>query len=71
MDADILMAADDPVVPVADFHDIATHPRVRVELALHGGHCGFVSDWRMRGYAEQWMERQVERRFGAMPGEAR
>lgn len=55
IDADILMAEDDPVVPVDDFHQIARLPRVHVELARHGGHCGFLMDWRMRGYAEGWM----------------
>ena len=70
VDADILMAEDDPVVPAADFHAIARHPRVSVELSRHGGHCGFVADWRMRGYAERWMERQVARRLGAAPAEA-
>lgn len=55
IDTHILMAEDDPVVPVDDFHRIAQLPRVHVELARHGGHCGFLMDWRMRGYAEDWM----------------
>ena len=56
--ADILMAEDDPVVPVAEFRRIAQLPGVRLELARHGGHCGFLLDWRMRGYAEDWMARR-------------
>ncbi|RMH90967.1 alpha/beta fold hydrolase [Lysobacter pythonis] len=55
MPVDILMAADDPVVPAEDFHAIARLPMVRVELASHGGHCGFLRDWRMHGYGEAWM----------------
>lgn len=53
--ADILMAADDPIVPVADFHAIAHLPSLRVELAEYGGHCGFLLDWQMNGYAEHWL----------------
>ncbi|MDO5609403.1 MAG: alpha/beta fold hydrolase [Pseudomonadota bacterium] len=55
VDAHILMTEDDPVVPVDDFHHIARLPRVHVELAQYGGHCGLLLDWRMRGYAEVWM----------------
>ncbi|PJK07505.1 alpha/beta hydrolase [Lysobacteraceae bacterium NML08-0793] len=53
--ADILMAADDPVVPVTDFHRIAHLSQLRIELAEHGGHCGFLLDWHMNGYAEKWL----------------
>lgn len=53
--ADILMAADDPIVPVADFHAIARLPSLRVELSEYGGHCGFLLDWQMNGYAEHWL----------------
>ena len=53
--ADILMAADDPVVPAADFGEIARHRAVHLEMAEHGGHCGFLRNWRMQGYAEDWL----------------
>ncbi len=53
--AEILMAGDDPVVPASDVAGIATHPAVRLEMAAHGGHCGFLCNWRMRGYAEDWL----------------
>ncbi|MGY0505670.1 YheT family hydrolase [Luteimonas sp. e5] len=62
--ADILMAADDPVVPVAHFHAIARIDQVRVELAEHGGHCGFLRDWRMAGYAEEWMAQRFAQALG-------
>ncbi len=56
--ADILMAADDPVVPVETFHVIAGYPNVRIELASHGGHCGFLCNWQMHGYAETWLRQR-------------
>lgn len=59
---DILMAADDPVIPLQDFERVAGFPRVRLELAAHGGHCGFIEGARLDGYAERWV---VERLCGA------
>lgn len=53
--ADILMAADDPVIPVADFAAIAEYPAVDLELADHGGHCGFIECASLDGYAERWV----------------
>jgi predicted alpha/beta-fold hydrolase len=28
---------------------------VQVELAAHGGHCGFIENARLDGYAERWV----------------
>ena len=51
----VLMAEDDPVIPLAQFHRIATFPMVSVELARHGGHCGFIEGASLDGYAERWV----------------
>ena len=42
----ILTAADDPVVPTAQFEDpaVRANPAIQVRIARHGGHCGFVAD---------------------------
>ena len=53
--ADILTSADDPVIPVAGFEALELPPGVHLEVAGHGGHCGFLLDARMRGYAEHWL----------------
>ena len=53
--ADILMAADDPVIPLREFEAIAGFPNVQVELAAHGGHCGFIENAKLDGYAERWV----------------
>lgn len=53
--ADILMAADDPVIPVADFAQLQLPTHSSVELAQHGGHCAFLCNARLHGYAEQWL----------------
>lgn len=53
--ADILMAADDPVIPLEEFHHIAAFPNVRLELAAHGGHCGFIERASLDSYSERWV----------------
>lgn len=61
--ADILMAADDPVIPLHEFEQVAGFPNVRMELAVHGGHCGFIENALLDGYAERWV---VERLASAV-----
>ena len=53
--ADILMAADDPVIPLDEFHALALPGHARVELSRWGGHCGFLLDARLDGFAEGWV----------------
>ncbi len=51
----ILTAADDPIIPVADFRQLTLSPAVRLEIAPHGGHCGFLRGLRGRTYAEDFI----------------
>ena len=53
--ADVLMAEDDPVIPAQEFTDIAGFPHLHVEMAPHGGHCGFIETAALDGYAERWV----------------
>ena len=53
--ADILMAEDDPVIPIADFHALTLPPHVSLEIARWGGHCGFLENARLDGFAERWV----------------
>ena len=55
----ILMAADDPVIPVADFHRLQLPAHARLEISPWGGHCGFVEDGRLEGFAERWIASQL------------
>jgi predicted alpha/beta-fold hydrolase len=57
--ADILMAADDPVIPVAEFSALRLPPDARLEMAERGGHCGFLVNARMDGFAEAWVARRL------------
>lgn len=51
----IVTSVDDPIIPIADFDDIAPSPALRIERVPLGGHCGFLSDWRM----DSWIEHRI------------
>ncbi|MBB3182614.1 hypothetical protein FHR95_000138 [Halomonas fontilapidosi] len=60
----ILHADDDPFMPPALFqHFPAPPPSVRVEVARHGGHVGFV-EWR-QGRLGSWLARRVGQQLQA------
>jgi len=58
--ASILTSADDPVIDVDDFARLQLPPGVSVEIAPHGGHCGFLENLRCEGYAERWVADRLE-----------
>lgn len=49
----IVAALDDPVIPGDGYGQIARPPNLELELWPHGGHCGFVSDWRLGTYVDE------------------
>ncbi|MBD8526747.1 YheT family hydrolase [Pseudomarimonas arenosa] len=51
----ILTAADDPIIPLADFLRLELPDCARLEIAPHGGHCGFLPGLRGRSYAEDFI----------------
>lgn len=53
--ASILTTRDDPVIPVADFHELALPANARLEIAEWGGHCGLLENARLDGFAERWV----------------
>jgi len=48
----LLTSADDPVVPVADFETLPDNPLLELIITRHGGHCGFLKNWKMESIAE-------------------
>lgn len=56
----VLTAADDPVIPVDDFHRLALPACAQVEITARGGHCGFLRDWRLHGLAETWVADRLD-----------
>lgn len=51
----IVTAADDPIIPIEDFESLPGSPALELEILDHGGHCGFLSNWRM----ESWIQRRI------------
>ncbi|WP_158987327.1 YheT family hydrolase [Lysobacter panacisoli] len=57
--ASILMAEDDPVIPVDTFRVLRLPNGARLEISPWGGHCGFLQSARLDGFAERWIARRV------------
>jgi len=51
----IVTAADDPIIPIADFERLPRPPALTLEIWPHGGHCGFLANWRL----ESWIEQRI------------
>jgi predicted alpha/beta-fold hydrolase len=59
--ATILTSADDPVIPVDAFRALELAPQIELDVASHGGHCGFIRDFSLRGFAEDYIAERVLR----------
>lgn len=57
--ASILMAADDPVIPFDDFARLRLPPTARLDVSPWGGHCGFIENARLDGFAERWIAERL------------
>lgn len=55
----ILMSKDDPIIPVEDFATLQLPAHVRLDLTEHGGHCGFIRDWSLHSWAEDYLVAQL------------
>jgi hypothetical protein len=51
----IILAADDPVIPVEDVKSVASPDALELHVLEHGGHCGFVD--RLAG--PSWVDREI------------
>jgi predicted alpha/beta-fold hydrolase len=63
----ILTAADDPVVPVADFRDLPDIPELEILVSTYGGHCGFLKNWKLESMAEDLILGLVEKAHNLQP----
>ncbi len=51
----ILLADDDPVIPVGSVSKLARPETMVIERAAFGGHCGFVKDYALRSWLDDYM----------------
>lgn len=54
----ILTSEDDPVVPIHDFRDLPANPAIELIVTEHGGHCGFLKNWKLESMAEDLIARR-------------
>lgn len=59
--ATILTAEDDPIIPVADFHELELPDHAELVITRHGGHCGFIENLKFASWAERFLERELAR----------
>jgi predicted alpha/beta-fold hydrolase len=69
--ATILTSADDPVIPVADFHALKLAPGIELDIAERGGHCGFIRDLALRSFVEDYIAERMLARAAPRPAEAK
>lgn len=62
--ATILTAADDPVIPVAEFRELKLAAGTELTIVPHGGHCGFIRDLSLRSWAEDFIAARLRRVVG-------
>ena len=62
--ATILTAADDPVIPVAEFRELKLAAGSDLTIVPHGGHCGFIRDLSLRSWTEDFIAQRLTRVIG-------
>jgi hypothetical protein len=55
----VLASADDPVIPVETLRALELPAHSHLEIAEHGGHCGFIEGPSLRGFAERWVAQRL------------
>lgn len=51
----LILSQDDPMIPCDDLARVAKTDALTIETPRHGGHCGFLENWRLDG----WIDRRL------------
>ncbi len=66
----VLTSMDDPVCPVSDLDQLPRNPKLDIRVTRHGGHCGYLKNWRLDSWAEDRIVEAFEQ-GAARPGQER
>ncbi len=55
VDSRVLLAGDDPIIPVGGLDRFSPGPAFHAEVTRFGGHCGYLEGWGLRSWASAWM----------------
>ncbi|OOG38874.1 alpha/beta hydrolase [Rhodanobacter sp. C06] len=66
--ATILTARDDPVIPVGAFEQLRLPPNVELDIAEHGGHCGFIRGRDMTSFTDDYIAARFNAVADGTPG---
>jgi predicted alpha/beta-fold hydrolase len=61
----VLAAADDPIIPIDTLQALQLPAHSSLEIAEHGGHCGFIEGATLRGFAERWVAARLNAALAA------
>jgi len=53
--SDVLLAEDDPVIPVIGLERVARSDALRVQVTQFGGHCGHLKNYSLGSWADDWL----------------
>jgi hypothetical protein len=56
----VLVAEDDPVIPARATARLASSPLLQVHRTRFGGHCGYLGDWRLRTWTDDYLLREFD-----------
>ena len=51
----IIVAQDDPIIPINDFYDLKLNKHIRLVIHPHGGHNGFITGFKL----QSWYENEI------------
>jgi predicted alpha/beta-fold hydrolase len=56
----LLLAEDDPVIPSRGLERVAVTAALRVQRSRFGGHCGFIADYRLTSWLDDYLAEILE-----------
>lgn len=58
--ATVLMSRDDPIIRAETLQKLYPHPKLQVIYTDHGGHCGFIKNYRLDSFVDDFISEQFD-----------